>query len=133
MGKWHPTDEANSVLSIASYLGLGSAEAKWPPRNPPGEVTADPPTPFTRLQFWTDLLKIYIVCVSYSHFKDSQLEVQANRNHLSVIGFESVLECVLKFQICQMFWNVLQILIWLTHVCEIYLILNSLHSFMKKT
>lgn len=78
VGKWHPTDEANSVLSIASYLGLGSAEAKWPPRNPPGEVTADPPTPFTRLQFWTDLLKIYIVCVSYSHFKNSQLEVQVN-------------------------------------------------------
>ena len=24
VGKWHPTDEANSVLSIASYLGLGS-------------------------------------------------------------------------------------------------------------
>ena len=45
VGKWHPTDEANSVLSIASYLGRagqGSAEAKRPPRNP-GELT-DPHT-----------------------------------------------------------------------------------------
>ena len=119
MGKWHPTDEANSVLSIASYLGLGSAEAKWPPRNPPGEVTADPPTPFTRLQFWTDLLKIYIVCVSYSHFKKQSAGSTGQPvklNHLSVIGFENVLECVSKFQICQMFWNVLKILVWLTHV-----------------
>ena len=112
VGKWHPTDEANSVLSIASYLGLGSAEAKWPPRNPPGEVTADPPTIHKTPVLDRFAQNLHCLCVLFTFQKQSAGSTgqPVKLNHLSVIGFESVLECVSKFQSCQMFWNVL--LIW---------------------
>ena len=63
VAKWHPTDEANSVLSIASYLpGLGH-RARRPNGHPETRQvkSQQTPPPFTRLQFWTDLLKIYIL------------------------------------------------------------------------